>query len=272
MSSATILLGLTPVLLQSVGPTVNELGLMSMQRPGLATLLALGAAAVSPSRMFGYHEDWKLDEFLEVGSLLPQTLIDLLRENRSMQGLMCAIQYIVAAGSVANTFYTSYQLGVASVNNFDCTDSLMPLFWTLVPVVIHAFIALSFWRVMLPLKRRKEGERTLSSILKSSVTISIAQDAPPVRDLEADSFSSLIYWVISVIGWVHNVFGILVFSSLLFVEIADAVTILLRYFASTIFCQAVIRFEISSMRARYDAEPQHKESQSRSSSQEASKA
>ena len=55
-------------------------------------------------------------------------------------------------------------------------------------------------------------------------------------------------------GLVHGVFGVLVFSSLLFVAVGDAAIMLLRYFASTIACQAVIAFEISGMRAAAERE------------------
>ena len=247
MSSASVLLGLAPVLLQTAGPSVNELGLMSMQRPGLAMLLALGTAAIFPSRMFGYREESfeGLGELVKGPSLMPPSMIYRLEKRGStLHSFVCAVQYLVAAVSIFNTIYTGYQLGVASVNSFDCTNSMWPLIWTLIPLVMHAFTAWSFW-----LSREKARKTTLSSILRSSVTISFAQEAPPVQKLTPNLVSSLFYWITSVIGFVHGVFGILIFSSLLFVQIGDAVTILLRYFASTVACQAVIAFEISGMRA-----------------------
>ena len=126
---------------------------------------------------------------------------------------------------------------------------MMPLIWTVIPFLIYALTALSFWLIMTPVKRKKSRETTLPLILKSSVTMCIAQKAPPIEELKPSLVSSLFYWLTSVIGFVHGIFGILVFSSLLFVQIGDAVTILLRYFASTIACQAVIAFEINGMRA-----------------------
>ena len=256
MSSALVLLGLAPILLQSAGPSVNELGLMSMQRPGLAMLLALGTAAIFPSRMFGYRDEsfGALQDIVKEDSLIPDFLKDRLWNNSPLQVFVCVVQYLVAIASIGNTLYTGYQLGVASVNDFDCADSMLPLIWTFIPLVMHLFTAWLFWHRRQRIERETHCQTTGSSMIRKSLTTCFAQDAPHVPESKPSLLSSVLYWIISVFGLVHGVFGVLVFSSLLFVAVGDAAVMLLRYFASTIACQAVIAFEISGMRAATERE------------------
>ena len=105
MSSATVLLGLAPVLLQMADPSVNEIALISVQRPGLAVLLAFGSAAIYPSRMFGYRQEsfQELKDLIASPSLFSDSLIRLLQNNSGVQMSVCAVQYLVAAASIFNT-------------------------------------------------------------------------------------------------------------------------------------------------------------------------
>jgi hypothetical protein len=51
MASASVLLGLTPSILSSLGPTLAEVSLLSLRRPILAILISLGSPAIYPSRL-----------------------------------------------------------------------------------------------------------------------------------------------------------------------------------------------------------------------------
>jgi hypothetical protein len=54
MTSAAVLLGLTPFILASLGSNTTELALISSRRPILAILLVLGSPSVNPIRTFAY--------------------------------------------------------------------------------------------------------------------------------------------------------------------------------------------------------------------------
>lgn len=65
MSTASILLGLTPVILATMGPTLAEASLLSVYRPGLALILSLGSPTVFFERLAAYGDPL---ECLKTGS------------------------------------------------------------------------------------------------------------------------------------------------------------------------------------------------------------
>ena len=52
MQSAAVLLGLMPTFLSNISPTLDEVALVSLHRPVLASLLVTGALVISVSRLF----------------------------------------------------------------------------------------------------------------------------------------------------------------------------------------------------------------------------
>ena len=186
MSSALVLLGLAPILLKSAGPSVNELGLMSMQRPGLAMLLALRTATLYPSRMFGYRDEsfGALQDIVKEDSLMPGFLKERMWENSPMQVFVCVLQYLVAVASIGNTLYTSYQLGVASVHDINCANSMLPLIWTFIPLLMHLITAWLFWLRRREIERETPHDKPRSSILRKSLITCFAQDAPHVPEIK----------------------------------------------------------------------------------------
>ena len=260
MASASILLGLVPVLLQTTGLSVIELGVLSVRRPLLSALLALGTATVYPARIFGYRES-KAAELVAPPSLLPARLVRDLVGSIRLRSFISALQYLLAASSIANTLYTAYRLGVDSVNNFDCADSVLPLIWTMASLVIHIPTSLSFGiserqaergkrrlHAEDQVKKEKTQKRRVKSLLQSETLLCVMQERLPDKVLAPNLISSSLHWFASVLGFVHGFVGVLIFTSLLFVQIGDAVTILLRFFASALACRAILAFELSGMR------------------------
>ena len=159
------------------------------------------------------------------------------------------MQYVLVVVAVFNVIYTSIQVGMSTVLNFDCANSILPLIWALIPLVIHFPTSAMFWisRSRVDKKRlEQEGSRGL---VQNELTLSIVQRPLSERVFEPSLVSSSLHWLAGVMSFIHGVFGVLVFSSLLFVSIVDALVILLRYLASLLVCRAIIAFEISGMRA-----------------------
>ena len=245
MASASIMLGLTPVLLQAIGPSVSEVGMLSTRRPLLALMIALGTASVYPARIFSLRTD-DARELVQPPTLLPAWVLTRLEERRGWSTVVAASQYAVVAVAIFNVMYTSLQLGTSTITNFVSSNSLMPLFWTLLPVAIHIPTTASFW-----LRRRRAMKMDENSVGTASVQefrLCIVQEPFPDGMLDTSALVYTLHLLASVFSFLHGFVGVLIFSSLLFVEIIDAVIILLRYFTSVLACRAVLIFEISGMK------------------------
>ena len=56
--AASVIMGLTPTILASLGPSVPETSLLSAHRPLLSFLISLGAPAVYPARVFEFNDPY----------------------------------------------------------------------------------------------------------------------------------------------------------------------------------------------------------------------
>ena len=124
----------------------------------------------------------------------------------------------------------------------------MPLFWTLLPVAIHIPTTAAFWLRWRRAVKGDESSARRPSMYQQEFRLSIVQEPFPDGMLNTSALVYMLHLVASVFSFLHGFVGILIFSSLLFVEIVDAVVILLRYFASVLACRAVLIFEISGMK------------------------
>jgi hypothetical protein len=116
ISAASILLGLTPIMLSTLALTVSEIGLLLLNRPVLSLILSLGTASVFTSRDLGYSND-DAAEILSQRRGLPNNLIRRLQRSRKMRYTLSVMQYIVTMVSVANVMNTSWQLGLSTVTS-----------------------------------------------------------------------------------------------------------------------------------------------------------
>lgn len=157
------------------------------------------------------------------------------------------IEYVVVGCAVANVMLLTYQLGVHAIVIFSPrTIILMPL-WTALAVVIHlAGVFALYLRVrlleMTDKKRRRGGfwvpDEFVPSIFQS----------PKIWEWRTENiWFQVTTWMLSVGTVAHTLFGTLILSSLLFFSVADSVTIVGRYAASTIACRTVLRFELAGM-------------------------
>ncbi|KAG6356493.1 hypothetical protein INS49_015881 [Diaporthe citri] len=142
MASSALVLGLSPIILSTLGPTVSEIGLISLNRPFLSLLLTLGTVGVYPSRILSYEDDSPLD-IARKPSLFPKWALRRLCIRRWAALLVVRAQYVIVSIAVFNVCYTSWQLGVATVLNFICQSSYMPIVWTVLPFFVHLPAALA---------------------------------------------------------------------------------------------------------------------------------
>ena len=162
MAAASVALGLLPTLLAAIGPSISETSLLSSQRPLLAFLVGLGAPATQPSRLFEYEDPIDL---LSTGSgrlVIPEL-------TSSAAGLVSGLEYLAAAGAVANVLQASYQLGVSTVSAVSCTIWELPMVWSTLSIIVHLVAAVGFYIRVGSIRQDHQvsrsntfGQRTLS--------------------------------------------------------------------------------------------------------------
>ncbi|GJN85646.1 hypothetical protein PLIIFM63780_009215 [Purpureocillium lilacinum] len=271
MASAAILLGLTPVLLSSMGPSLAEVGLVALHRPLLAGLLALACPAVYPSRVMAYADDDAR-----------RVLRDRIPAAGSVAGRMRAWKFVVgvgellvAAAAAGSTLYTSYELGLRTIFNQDGPVYFMPLILSLFPLLMHT-AASSTFIVQRHLLRRKAKQQRRGVALDLSIVDSTSGGDKQLRSaswwaklaswterefqpthfhgavdeavLRPKLATISVHWVCRVFAILHVLYGVLVFSSLLFILTADAGVVVVRYLVSALVSKLLLAFQLGGMR------------------------
>ncbi|KAJ5188151.1 hypothetical protein N7491_004476 [Penicillium cf. griseofulvum] len=224
MSSALVLLGLTPTVLGQIGPTIHNKAQLCFHYPVLGLLCVLGAPAMAfgmpwaktdpreppQGNAFASGEKWIVGSTEKPAQPVP-TLTRLL------QYLIRLLIYLIAAGAAINVFLNAWTLGQQTVVSWKCTSSYLELVWvvtTLAPM-LFAITAYSM-----------EGSKRTSE--KKGWALWIR------------SFYSLS----NVAGAGHVIFGTLVFSSVLFIGTRDALGVVGRLTGSALVCQFITALEL----------------------------
>lgn len=137
--SAAVILGILPGLLGSLGARLSEISYLSVHRPVLSLLLAVGSPAVWPTRVFEYD-----DPVDTVKEGLNKLVIPNLSDRPRASACLSALQYVLALASIANMIEISLQLGRKTVLAWSCLFDYGPLLWVLLPVVIHLLAAVTY--------------------------------------------------------------------------------------------------------------------------------
>ncbi len=178
--------------------------------------------------------------------------IDPKRTNlRRYRTLILVVEHALAIGAIANTISVSLDLGWRSVCSWNCDISYFPLTWVLIPGVIHGIAWLSF--VLIP----KRVEEITAPAAVTHVHDGSSKRTTPTRIIRAE-YPGAISLIVSscAVGFAvgHVMFGTLVFSSLMFLMISDAVPVIIRYAASAVTCRIINQFELALMSEEYAVE------------------
>ncbi|KAG9252259.1 uncharacterized protein F5Z01DRAFT_676140 [Emericellopsis atlantica] len=249
MASSSLVLGFTPLLFSTLGPSISELSLLSLHRPVLTALLAFGTVGLFQTRALQYDDD-AVTGILEKQTALPGTVVTWLRDRRHGQWAASAAQYILAALAVANLCWASWDLGLASGLNFVCQSSYMPIVWTTTPIVVSlpAAVALNTQT------RRGANKRDMSFLatFRSEGRLCLGQEPVPPGALTRSASLVFWHWVSAVLGFLHLLTGILIYSSLMFTMTTDAAVIVLRYLVSVLVCRLILIFELAGLQQTHD--------------------
>lgn len=255
----SILLGLAPTTLSVLGPSVAEMALLSLHRPFLSFLLSLGAPAVFPGRFLLWNDPLRANE-PSTGAFIVQPF------SKKISILVSVIQYLVAATCCGNIFHATYAIGLRSIISWDCRSSYWPLLWVVLSLVIHFTATISLRAAIQhkkgvttprqreyisePLDERHKPKRMgVVRVIHNEVTPSanIDQQVSDLYDVRVGPVALVLQYTGAFLSVCHLVFGTLLFSSLQFIGVGDAVILILRLIASATFCRVVLQFEVGGM-------------------------
>ena len=260
--AAAVIMGLTPTILASLGPSVAETSLLSAHRPLLSFLISLGAPAVYPTRVFEFTDPYSVLRHKEHVLRLP------LLGTRS--AIICSIlEYLFALVAAISIILTSAQLGAKTILVWACTNQAMPLIWTSLPAVIHIVAALGY-KIALKSNDRSRSRgpqsikpggsessarnrilRRIPDLLYSEFRICALRKQLNAHKLEdPPSVAVLLSCFAGVQGIWHVVFGTLIFSSLTFISIIEFLNyVFWRYILAAAVCRLVLMVELTGLRA-----------------------
>ncbi|KAH7303273.1 hypothetical protein B0I35DRAFT_446885 [Stachybotrys elegans] len=255
MSSAQVLLGVTPTILAYMGPTAQELSLLSVvaKRPFLSFCLSLGSPGMHLTRAFQYNDPAKLFED-QAGSFQP-----VVRGNRIR--FIAAGQYLAAFIALANIGHLYYELSVQTVSAIWPDNFIGPLLWGAFAAAFHFS---SLWLLMLRMRRAeyslREGEvrRQRASILsrirawwRLEWQVSAHQNKIYIVVYPESTQFVVLWWVVSICMVGHLVYGTILLSSMFFIGPRDALVIIARFMISALMSRLIIAYEVAGLRMNY---------------------
>ncbi|KAH8726484.1 hypothetical protein GQ44DRAFT_825814 [Phaeosphaeriaceae sp. PMI808] len=253
MAGATVMLGLTPSMLTALGPSVEEVGMLSIigQRPLLVMLLAGGAPALYPFRGIDYRGT--ITSLTNPG--LDHLAIRPYRFSRSRQYLVMVFEVLAVGAAIYNNAVNSMELGRQTICSFSPQFWFLPTLWTFLGIFFHMSASWALW-----LRINCRGSpTTLLGWIKAQWTPLAEQPALEFELTKETIFSTLVAWGFTVSVGGYIVFGTVTFSSLVFITVSDAVAVIGRYLASLLVCRLVLMYELSILRDNYRQEQvQHK--------------
>ncbi|KAI5924581.1 hypothetical protein F4810DRAFT_664254 [Camillea tinctor] len=259
MASAQVLLGVMPTILALIGPSTEELALLTVvaRRPLLALLLALGCPSVYLSRAFEYRDP---DGLL-------QDRKDRLRQWRPFPAAQWTIsfcEYALAIMAVVNTALLDWDLGIKTICSFLSDTVIAPTIWGLLAVAIHIVGTITLrLRVRREYGPRDAGEGTtftdwlwrtpdrLKEICRWEFIPSVAQGSIRVKTFPETKTFIFLAWFLSPGIICHIIFGTILMSSLTFIGPKDAFGVVGRYMLSVLACRIILMYEIAGLREGY---------------------
>ena len=260
--AAAVLMGLTPTILASLGPSVAETSLLSAHRPLLSFLISLGAPAVYPTRAFDFTDPYSVLRHKEHVLRLP------LLGTRS--AIICSVlEYTFALAAAISIILTSAQLGAKTILVWACTNQAMPLIWTSLPATIHIGAALGYKIALKSYdQKRKHGYQStksggpgssarrltlhrISGLLRSEFQICALRKQLNDQELEDPPSMAVLLNCFAGLGGIwHVIFGTVIFSSLAFISIIEFLNyVFWRYILAAAVCRLFLMIELTGLRA-----------------------
>ena len=266
MAAASVVLGLLPTILSLAGSSTVEVGLVALQRPLLALLLGTTSPAVNPLRTFEYGAPASLMSRKDY-SAEPPTIPAYLRQPVS------GMQYALALAAIFNVAMVTYSL---SIQTYSVSNQYVPiiLIWMCLGIFIHILGAVA---LRLRLKIVVEDPIGISTALKNEFLISAYHPEGRLAFRQESYWFISLSWATSVATIIHIAMGTVVLSSLLFINIRDALFVVgyiicpsyglgslllnsnqaLRCLGSACVSRVIVMLELSYMRTNVHVDNEH---------------
>ncbi|KAI1337739.1 hypothetical protein F5Y15DRAFT_142801 [Xylariaceae sp. FL0016] len=250
MASSAVVLGLLPTILQVLGSTPVETSILALQRPVLAVLLSAGSPATTTMKASDLATSF--ETLVQSGDerMLAFLLLRWRRASRRYRYLVSAGQYTIVAIAVGNVVYLGYELGYHAVVAFAPETIFMVPMWTFICVVVHlGAVLIIHLRVQVQSLSEKRGTWR-NGAFRQELCPTAHQPAKIIAPRKDTGVSDFLAWVLSAGLIVNLILGTMIFSSLLFFAMKDALYIAGRYLASTVVCRGILRMELADMKDR----------------------
>lgn len=259
MGITAVVLGLLPTMLQQIGPTVSEVGVLASRRPLLAFLLGI---AMPSTNTGGPMADPA--EGLR-GPLRFRMRSGVFGRVPWLWALVSSLEYLIAAAAVANTFHQIWQLALLSISvsamaihSGSISQTYGPFLWAVLVVPAHLCY---FWSFKMQYKERRthnkgpHERRTWLQVMGSEFVPCAAGDPMLLTRLPTGLLCFVVEFTTEVASLVVMVFGTVALSSQIFISMGDVVPIIARFLAGTLVCRLVVLFELHGIReANWDSE------------------
>jgi hypothetical protein len=252
MGSCSVLLGLAPSILAILGPSVEEISLLSIVggRRFYALLLAAGSPAVFPVRSFENRDPLRaLAEFKGHSRYFELSFPAEL--------VIATIEYILTLAAVANVLTLTHQLASQSILAIAPETTYIPWLWVFIGVLLHIIGSFTFH---LHVSVTRERTRlSLATWFRPLYTPWFEHGTVRTETQMETYLFIFMSWFMSVGTVLHVIFGTLMFSALLFVAVEDGLMIIGRFMASVVLCRIILLFEIVRLREVFNSGRQERE-------------
>lgn len=259
MNSSSVILGLTPTILQVLGVNTVQTSLLSLRRPVLVFVLSMGLPSVSPLHSQGHvkaiKETFPYVERRQAKWLQTQGEPQRRDGFTLVKSLICeGTVFACALGAAANNWYLAYQLGYWSICMFAVGDIFVPFIWQTMATAVHVVGVISFHLTLsVDPKRPTAIPKERRSVVKAGLLWMQQRHHPLILTIRNQGpqwrkrLLQFVNWGLFVGTAAYVAFGSVVLASLVFISVEDALTILCRYLASTVVCRLVLMSELSRM-------------------------
>lgn len=259
MTSAQVLLGIMPTIVTFLGPSRDEIAMLSNvgRRPILAAGISLAAPSAYFSRAFEYFD--------------PKEILCHSEYRYAQRRLVTpcwifvsVLEYGLVAVACANIVINTREVNQWTISSLASDADYLPGLWLGFGPCIHFFGCYVFslrvkgWRRENPDPLRDDSFLSwVPSILSRPLAFLITKELVPCAtegytssikgNQETKTFLASA-WLESTCTILHVVFGTLVFSGTLFVGTKDALGIVGRYIAGVAVCRIVLMYELAGLR------------------------
>lgn len=271
MNAVSVLLGLTPSIIQTLGPTTVQTSVVSLRRPLLALMVALGTPAVRPQgakELVSAVLRLGTRNTVKTGGGAQQSTGGIYRNAQGptshastgpdttslrWQCLESIITYGLIIGCMANNAHLAYSLGCRCVCSFTPSTGWLPPLWIYLAGAIHLLAVAALSRLVSKVHVQPGTGKSGSAWFRRKRHVLCNELLPswklePLRlrfrrvkpSGEVSVWFRVLAWLLFVMASMHVVLGLVVLASMMFISAADATTVIGRFIVCSLVCRFVV--------------------------------